>query len=188
MKNTIDRIKQQMKNASSSHNLPQAYPEDLDMDFNDLPKYLEQGIEVVWLLRTYGTVMVPAGIGAHPGYITNWLWGDHGQQIKAFHISTEGVRPVSHDEAEALIMRPPAKITSFDSVETLRETVDLVLRRATDLKIWGMWDAVRLEQFSSLAKWHSYFVQAGNVVMSDFTARALRYIQSKQGQSYGHAA
>ncbi len=188
MKNTIERITQQMTQASCSHKLPKAYTEDLEMDFNDLPKYLEQGIDVIWILRSYGTVMVPMGIGADPSYVTSWLWRDHGQQIKTFHISKEGVRPVSFEEAESLMMRHPAQLSTLDSIETIREAVDAVLRRGTEMRIWGIWDAVRLEQFSGLVQWHRHFSNANNCVMADFTAKALRLIQSKRGGSNAYAA
>lgn len=188
MKTIIERIVQQMKSASCSHNLPVAYKEDLDADFDALPKYLGQGLEVVWLLRSYGTVMVPMGVGADPGYITNWLWGDHGQQVKAFHVSNEGVRLISHEEAESLIMRAPAQLSSLDCIESIRNTVDSVLQRGTDMRIWGIWDAVRLEQFQGLSKWHSYFAQTKNCVMAEFTAKALRLLKSKRGVQHAYVA
>lgn len=188
MKTIIERIQQQMKSASSSHKLPVAYKEDLDADFDALPKYLGLGLECVWLLRSYGTVLVPIGLGVDPTFITYWLWDEHGQKVKAYHVSNEGVRPIRHEEAESLIMRAPAQLSVLDCMESIRNTVDSVLQRGTDMRIWGVFDAVTLEQFKGLNKWHSYFVQSKNCVMAEFTAKAMRLIKSKRGVQHAHAA
>jgi len=166
----IEKIKQQMILASSSHNLPIAYPDDLELDIQQIERYLNISSGAVWLLRSYGTVLVPAGVGVDPSYITNWLYGNSGQKIIAFHITSEGVCPVSYEEAEKIINRPPATLSSFDSLEKIRKTVDHVLQLGCEMRLWGMWEAAKYTDFDTLSKWQQYF--SDNTVMDAFIRKA----------------
>ncbi|WP_242688544.1 hypothetical protein ACSLVK_01090 [Photorhabdus tasmaniensis] len=46
------------------------------------------GLRLVWLLRSCGSVLVPTEIGVNPIYITHWLWSNHGQQVVPFSVDT----------------------------------------------------------------------------------------------------
>ncbi len=65
----IDRIKATMEHVAASLKLPELYQNDLEADLESLNRF--NGTKLVWLLRTCGTILVPAQLGVDPGYITH---------------------------------------------------------------------------------------------------------------------
>lgn len=176
---TTKKITEALASAAKSHKLPEFYKDDLDVDFNELPRYLERGLSVIWLLRSCGTVMVPVGVGADPVFITHWLWSNHGQDVVAFHVTKDGVEKIDYETAEQLISREPAQLSTLLSAKEVREAVDSVLDRGIELKIWGIFDNVKAGQFQNLDEWQMYFANSSQRMMANFIGKAKRLIKIK---------
>lgn len=178
------RIKAAMENAVATHNLPQYFKEDLQLDFEGLERY--NGHKLVWLLRTSGTVMVPTGIGVDPTYITHWLWSNHSQEIVPFVIDTRNgtVEKVTYEQAEKLISEPPCKLTFCMPREELIEKVNGVLEYGCQQRIWGMFDAPKaVSDIGGWLEWERYFSNSSNSMMTMFMAKALRCAHHHQKQA-----
>lgn len=180
----IERIKTTMKNASDSHKLPEFYRDDLSLDFDSLERF--SGTKLIWLLRSCGTVLVPARLGVDPGYITHWLWGSHGQKIVPFIVDPQAgsVEMITFEEAEQLIMQPPCSLSSGMSSMELAEAVNGVLERGCEQRIWGVFNSpVSVSSIGSWSEWQSYFSNTGNRLMADFIGKAIRFANNKPSAS-----
>ena len=175
----IEKITSAMASVAESTKLPEFYKGDLDVDYKELPRYLSRGLSVIWLLRSHGTVMVPVGVGADPVYITHWLWSNHGQQVVAFHITKDGVEKIDFDTAERLISREPEQLSALLSGMEVRETVASVLDRGVELRIWGIFNNIKADQFQNLAEWQIYFANSNHRMMANFIGKAKRLIKIK---------
>lgn len=172
----IDRIKATMENVAASLKLPELYQNDLEADLESLNRF--NGTKLVWLLRTCGTVLVPAQLGVDPGYITHWLWGNHGQDVVPFIVDTSTglVEKTTFEKAEKLIMQPPCNISSTMSREQLTEQVTQVLERGCELRIWGLFESPNsVSAVGGWKEWQAYFSSTGNRLMADFMGKAIRF-------------
>ncbi|MFC6674308.1 hypothetical protein [Marinobacterium aestuariivivens] len=172
----LDRIKATMETVAASLKLPEYYRNDLAMDFDSLNRF--NGTKLVWLLRTCGTVLVPAKLGVDPGYITHWLWGNHGQEVVPFIVDTQTgiVEKTTFEKAEKLIMEQPCNLSSAMPREALIEQVNAVLERGCEQRIWGVFESPNsVPAVGGWSEWQAYFSSTGNRLMADFLGRAIRF-------------
>lgn len=176
----LDRIKATMENVAASFKLPEIYQNDLAADFDSLARF--DGTKLVWLLRTCGTVLVPAQLGVDPGYITHWLWGNHGQDVIPFIVDTRTglVEKTTFEEAEKLILKQPFNLSSTLPREQLVEQVNRVLERGCELGIWGMFESPKsVSAVGGWKEWQAYFSSTGNRLMADFMGKAIRFASTR---------
>ncbi len=168
-----------MLSISSQHNLPEVFRSDLDEDFDKLQKF--DGHQLIWLLRTAGTVLVPTLAGVNPVYITHWISSDHGQRIESYLIDTRTstIEPITLKEAEDLITRPPYNLSTLKDKEELRKIVDAVISRGCTLGLWGVFNSpssLNAIGNGNWSDWLSYFSSSGNTLMKDFIGKAIRFL------------
>lgn len=175
----IKQIIEAMALTADVTKLPVSYKEDLSVDYQRLPFYLDRGLSVIWLLRSYGSVMVPVGVGADPTYITHWFRSNHGQDIVAFHVTKDGVKKIDFDTAEKIIEREPAQLSSLLSAKQVRDKVGSVLETGVCLGLWGVFNKVKADQFSSLSEWKMYFSNSHHPMMANFIGKAIRLMKIK---------
>lgn len=98
-----------MLSVAKQLNLPKLYKSDLEDDPRVLNAF--EGCSFIWLLRTCGSTLIPLKVGADPCYVTNWLYGSHGQEVHAFLIDEKHltVEKINFEEAEKLILSPLSK-------------------------------------------------------------------------------
>lgn len=176
----LDRIKAAMANVANSLKLPEHYQNDLSIDFDNVDRF--KGAKLVWLLRTCGTVLVPARLGVDPGYVTHWLWGNHGQEIVPFIVDTQSglVEKTTFEKAEKLILEPPCHLNSAMSPEKLTSEVNAVLERGCEQRLWGIFESPNtVASIGDWNEWRSYFSSTGNQLMADFMGKAIRYLNTK---------
>jgi hypothetical protein len=174
------RLKATMENVAASVKLPEFYKTDLELDFETLEKF--SGTKLVWLLRSCGTVLVPARLGVDPCYVTHWLWGNHGQEIVPFIVDTKTglIEKTTFEKAERLICEPPCKLSSTMSQDQLHNEVNRVLERGCELRIWGIFESPNsISAIGNWSSWQSYFSTTGNRPMADFMGKAIRLMRTK---------
>lgn len=175
MNNHINKIARSMQDIAADLELPLNYQSDLYTDFKLLTKYKDENL--IWLLRTHGTVLIPSQLGVDPGYLTHWLWGSHGQKVVPFLINTKTglVEKISFEEAENLIMKPPSNLNLEPSRKCLTHKVNNVLEKGCDLGIWGMFESPKsISDIGSWTEWQAYFSTTGNRLMADYIGKAIR--------------
>lgn len=175
----IKQIIEAMALTADMTKLPEHFRDDLNVDYEKIPLYLERGLSVIWLLRTCGSVMVPVGVGADPVYITHWFRSKHGQDIVPFHVTKDGVKKIDFDTAEKLISREPTQLSALLSAKDVVDTVDSVLETGVDLGLWGIFDKLKSDQFSNLYEWKTYFSNVNHPMMANFIGKAIRLIKIK---------
>jgi len=164
-----------MQDIAADLELPVNYQSDLHTDFKLLTKYKDENL--IWLLRTHGTVLIPSQLGVDPGYLTHWLWGSHGQKVVPFLIDTKTglVEKISFEEAENLIMKPPSNLSLEPSRKCLTYKVNNVLEKGCDLRIWGMFETPKsISDIGNWTEWQAYFSTTGNRLMADYIGKAIR--------------
>ncbi len=170
-------IKNLMLSISNQQNLPEVFRSDLDLDFERLKTF--DGHQLIWLLRTAGTVLVPINVGVNPVYITHWIPSDHGQRIEAYLIDTRTstMEPISLKKAKDLISRPPHNLSILKEKKELPKIVDAVISRGCTLGLWGVFNSpssLNTINNGNWSDWISYFSSSGNTLMTDFIDRAIR--------------
>lgn len=174
----ITRIQATMKQVAAIRKLPKHNRGDLevDMDYESLSRFY--GSKLVWILRTNGSVLVPAHLGVDPCYVTYWLWGNHGQEVITLIVDTLSgvVEKVTYEEAEKLIMEPPCHISTDLTAEALVKKIDAVLARGCKEQIWGIFNSPSsIQAIGSWHEWQRYFQQIGNQPMANLMGKALQY-------------
>ncbi|BFM18849.1 hypothetical protein R50073_50320 (plasmid) [Maricurvus nonylphenolicus] len=161
-----------MLSAAEQLNLPKQYKSDLDDDPRVLSAF--EGCSFIWLLRTCGSTLIPLKVGADPCYVTNWLYGSHGQEVHAFLIDEKHltVEKINFEEAEKLILSPPEQITALMSFEAVHSTVSSVLESGSERGVWGTFSSPTLD-CADWQKWEAYFRNSGNSLMQTFMHKAL---------------
>ena len=175
----ISNIKNLMLSISSQHNLPEVFRSDLDEDFNKLQKF--DGHQLIWLLRTAGTVLIPTLVGVNPVYITHWISSDHGQRIESYLIDTRTatIEQISLTKAEELISRPPYNLSILQDKKELPKIVDAIISRGCVLGLWGVFNcpsSLNAIGNGNWSDWLSYFKSSGNTLMTDFIGGAIRSV------------
>lgn len=176
----IDQIKTTMEHVAASLKMPERFQDDLKADLESLNRF--NGTKLVWILRTCGSVLVPAEIGVNPVHITHWLWGDHGQDVVPFIVDTKSglVEKTTFEKAEKLIMKQPCNISSTMSREKLVEQVTQVLEKGCELRIWGVFESPNLvSAVGGWKEWQAYFSSTGNRLMADFIGKAIRFASTQ---------
>jgi len=109
----LNNLKSVMISLAAEHKLPEIYQDDITTDVESLDRF--DGLRLVWLLRSCGSVLVPAEVGVNPIYITHWLWSNHGQQVVPFSVDTRTglIEKIDFEQAEKLIMQPESDFFSF---------------------------------------------------------------------------
>ncbi|MCB5162946.1 hypothetical protein [Marinomonas algarum] len=176
MNHQLNQIKSAMAELSETLQIPEIYKSDLEMDYAALERF-KGAKKLVWLLRSYGTVLVPAGIGVDPVFITHWLNNDHGQVVVPFviDIETAKVEKVSFDQARKVIAQPPLKINATMSRNDIVQKVETILEKGRDLKCWG----AKENTFGYWPEWKNHFEACGNHMMSDLMGDAIRQLNSR---------
>lgn len=175
----LQRVQTAMKSVAESLKLPKHSQGDLAEDLESLDRF--NGTNLIWLLRTNGSVLVPTHYGVDPTYVTHWLWGNHGQEVIPFIIGNGVVERCSLDAADKLIHEPPFNITLTMPPEELIAAVDSVLENGCTQRIWGVFASP--ESISTIGGWNdwqNYFASTGNRLMSDFLGKAIRYINLRK--------
>lgn len=175
----FSNIKNLMLSISNQHNLPELFRSDLDEDFDKLQKF--DGHQLIWLLRTAGTVLVPTLAGVNPVYITHWISSDHGQRIEAYLIDTRTatIEEITLTKAEELILRPPCNLSILKDMTDLPAIVDAVISRGCILGLWGVFNgpsSLNAIGNGNWSDWLSYFRSSGNTLMTDFIGRAIHSV------------
>lgn len=165
-------IHDQMLSVAKQLNLPKIYVSDLDDDPRILSAFV--GCSFIWLLRTGGSTLIPLKVGADPSYVTNWLYGTHGQEVHTFIIDAEhkSIEKISYEDAEKHILCPPDQISSLTPFDTVHSTVSQVLEKGRERGVWGIFEVPAID-CSDWKKWESYFTNSGNIVMQSFMHKAL---------------
>ncbi len=164
-----------MQDIAANLELPVSNQGDLNTDLKLLTRYKDDNL--VWLLRTNGTVLIPCQLGVDPGYITHWLWGSHGQKVVPFliNIKTGLVEEISFEKAEHLITQPPSNLNLDLSSKYLTNKVNSVLEKGCDLRIWGVFESPKsISDIGSWTEWQAYFSTTGNRLMADYIGKAIR--------------
>lgn len=161
--------------------LPVAYREDLKVDETLIKRFAPH--RMIWLLRSYGTVLVPVGVGADPTFINYWISGrpQHGQVVKPYLIDPESgsIDPISDEKTIKLSLKAPASLAGRDQRGVASET-NRVLERGCELGLWGLFKTPRsIEEVGGWSQWLAYFRQQNNEVMAAFMTKALRLRQEK---------
>jgi hypothetical protein len=178
MNDHTNKIVRTMENIAVHHKLPVNYQSDLDTDLKNITRYKEETL--LWLLRTHGTVLIPIKLGVDPGYVTHWLWGNHGQEVIPYLIDTKTgtVEEINFDKAEKLIMQPPSILNLEISNKYLTNKVNKVLERGCELRIWGMLESPKsVSDIGGWTEWQAYFSTTGNRLMADYIGKAIKLSQ-----------
>ncbi|QED82113.1 hypothetical protein FTV90_25870 (plasmid) [Escherichia coli] len=172
----LNNLKSVMISLAAEHKLPEIYQDDITTDVESLDRF--DGLRLVWLLRSCGSVLVPAEVGVNPIYITHWLWSNHGQQVVPFSVDTRTglIEKIDFEQAEKLIMQMPCNLSSLQNKEYLVDRVNRVLQRGCEMRIWGIFESPSsVESVGGWKEWQSYFSSTGNRLMADFVGKAIRF-------------
>ncbi|WP_231571485.1 MULTISPECIES: hypothetical protein [Xenorhabdus] len=60
----LNNLKSVMISLAAEHKLPEIYQDDITTDVESLERF--DGLRLVWLLRSCGSVLVPAEVGVNP--------------------------------------------------------------------------------------------------------------------------
>lgn len=178
--NVIGETIAKMQVAQQQVALPVAYQSDLDADYSVVQKFADY--PMIWLLRSYGSVLVPLYAGADPTYLRFWLEGreHHGQSLAAYFIdaSKGQVDPVSDDFCLTEINKPPRVLYGKWSPEAIQNLVDETLEAGCRMGIWGVFDTPSCPRdIGEWIAWQRYFEQHGNTVMEEFMRQAQRQLR-----------
>lgn len=176
----IHSIQTEIVSLAKGLNLPELYKGDIETDVKGIERY--QGHQLVWLLRTCGTVLVPAKVGVDPVYITHWLWGDHGQKVVCFSIDTLTglIEKIDYEKAEQLIMQLPYNLSHLTDKEQLAQKVNDVLERGCAMGIWGIFKSPSsVEDIGGWSDWLNYFNSINNKLMANFMGKAIRIVNPR---------
>ncbi|WP_438320224.1 hypothetical protein NMD70_18270 (plasmid) [Edwardsiella tarda] len=174
----IEKLKAEMLSISQKNKLPTFYADDLEKDLSMLEKY--NGRELIWVLRTCGSLLVPIKVGVHPTYVMHWTTRSSGQEIVMFLVDTRLgiIEKINFDEANRMIQQPPCQLNTSMSKEKLSDLVDHVLSVGCSLKVWGVFESPTYGiSKNNWAEWQRYFKAAGNYIMDDFISKAIRFNQ-----------
>lgn len=180
MTTNLQYVQETMRDVAARLKLPENYVQDVDADVSMIGRY---PTPCVWLLRTSGSVLVPARLGVDPAYITHWLWGNHGQEVVPFIVDLEHrrVEKVSFEKAEALIMELPCQISATENKQTIAKKVDHVLEQGVNLRIWGLFNPPSaVQSVGGWSNWQNYFANSGNHLMANFMGKAIRFAALKK--------
>ncbi|MBL4706310.1 MAG: hypothetical protein JKY54_17415 [Flavobacteriales bacterium] len=173
----LENLHAQMLCIAESNHLPETNLTDLNDDLRILKSY--KGKSFIWLLRSYGSTLVPIKVGADPAYIVHWLFSSHGQRIVAFLVNSEDatVEKVTFEEAEKLIQQPPMVIPTFISQEDTIDCVDRVLENGISSGVWGLFNSPNID-IRNWEKWLQYFASSRNEPMRLFMDKGLRRLNA----------
>lgn len=177
----LSNLKSEMISLAQYYKLPEIFQDDITTDIESLKRF--DGLSLVWILRSCGTVLVPTKIGVNPIYITNWLSVDHGQQIIPFYADTRTglIEKIDLEQAEKLIMQMPCNLSSFQKKEELVDSVNAVLERGCEMRIWGVFKSpTSVKSVGGWKEWQSYFRSTENQLMAEFIGKAIRFHGSLQ--------
>jgi len=164
-----------MISLSEDFKLPQYPQSDLDFDFEAIEQF--DGLKLIWLLRTDGTVLVPIQMGVNPIDISYWLWSTHGQKVIPFLIDTTTglIEKIDFEQAEKLIMKMPCVLSVFQDKQGIINHVNDVLKKGAKLHIWGAFKPLEIANFEeSWKEWQDHFFSIGNRLMFNFMEKAIR--------------
>ncbi|WP_254428332.1 hypothetical protein [Salmonella enterica] len=125
----LNNLKSVMISLAAEHKLPEIYQDDITTDVESLDRF--DGLRLVWLLRSCGSVLVPAEVGVNPIYITHWLWSNHGQQVVPFSVDTRTglIEKIDFEQAEKLIMQMPCNLSSWHCCKVSDEAAFCLIQR-----------------------------------------------------------
>ncbi|EGR3956544.1 hypothetical protein DDN39_01120 [Vibrio cholerae] len=172
----LEKMKAEMLNLSQKLKLPEVYAGDVEQDLTLIEQF--SGYQMLWVLRTCGSALIPLKAGVHPVHVTHWIWGNSGQQIFVFHVNTQHgtIEKVDFEEAERLIMQQPCHLSSSMKREEIISYVDRVLSNGCNLRIWGVFDSPKHScSVGGWSQWQQYFRSSGNHLMADFIGKAIRF-------------
>lgn len=166
----LNRVQSQMQKVSSHANLPAVFSKDVLNCASQIKYWIPFG-GAVFVVHSGGAEIVPIRVGAAPIWITRRLFGKYRQDVKCFHVTDKGVKPVSHEEAERLVYLPPEDLTVVTK-EQAEHLVQYVLERGVNLGVWGIFEAPYREPFEKISQWQEFFATTKNQVMIAFLRKA----------------
>lgn len=177
----MSTISERMLLTSASYGLPKSFLPDLDTDLAIANENSDK--EMIWILRTHGTLVVPLNSGIDPAYVTYWRYSAHGQNVVMFLLSpSEGrLEKITMAKAEELIHKLPFEVSSLKSIGSIMSQWRDLVSEAVEK---GYWNKSVLSADSPLHEWLAFFVKSNNSVM----VTLLRKLLSRVGQSTGIAA
>ncbi|HGY3888945.1 TPA: hypothetical protein ACNVXU_004386 [Klebsiella pneumoniae] len=72
----LEKMKAEMLNLSQKLKLPEVYAGDVEQDLTLIEQF--SGYQMLWVLRTCGSALIPLKAGVHPVHVTHWIWGNSG--------------------------------------------------------------------------------------------------------------
>lgn len=177
----MSTISERMLLASASYGLPKSFLPDLDTDLAIASEHSDK--EMIWILRTHGTLLVPLNSGIDPAYVTYWRYSAHGQNVVMFLLSPSAGRleKITMAKAEELIHKLPFEVSSLKRIDSLMSQWQDLVSEGVEK---GYWNKSVLSADSSLQEWLDFFVKSNNSVM----VTLLKKLMSRIGQSTGIAA
>ncbi|WP_345860787.1 hypothetical protein [Shewanella algae] len=128
--------------------------------------------EFVWVLRDYGTGLIPLYSGINPLFL-----GDKEQETKYCHIHGEEVEEIEYAKAKLLISKPPFSLKHM-SMGQITDSMHKLLSN-TWMQTESFHTNLCSTDISSWASWREIFNDNGNEMMVSFMTKVIDAANSR---------